>query len=108
MILHDTVTRQRATTVSDGYGNQAADWANPDSADYPASVQPMTNDEDVVDQNRTVTRWRLFLDPTADVTATDRIEWDGDVYEVDGDIERWKRRGRLHHLQAVLMKVTQR
>lgn len=107
MILRDQVVRRRAALVSSGYGNQAPDWPNATSVTYPAEVQPISSTEDVVDQDRTVTRWRLFLDSAADVVATDRIEWDGNTYQVDGDVERWKRRGILHHLEAVLLKVTQ-
>lgn len=112
MILRDQVIRLRAAaSPNDGYGNSKADWNSASSITYPAAVQPMTlrsSNENVVDQSRTVTRWQMFLPPSADVIATDRIEWNGQIFEVDGDIEVWKRRGRPHHIEAVLVKVTQR
>lgn len=111
MNLRDTVIRRRALQTATGYGNTRRDWANATIQPYPAEVQPFpgasSSSEDVVDQNRTTTRWRIFLGPDADLAATDRIEWDGLTYEVDGDVERWKRRGRLHHLEAILIKITQ-
>lgn len=107
MRLHDTVDRLRAPLVGGPYGNQTRDWANATSVTYPAEVQPVSSTEDVVNQQQTITRWRLFLGPTADLEATDRIEWDGDTYEIDGDVERWKRRGAPHHLEAVLMRAEQ-
>lgn len=107
MLLYDKVTRLRADEIDDGYGNKTIDWENADSVEYPAEVQPLSSTEDVADQQRTDTRWRLWLGPAADLVATDRIEWDGEIYEVEGDVERWKQRGQLHHLKAVLMKVTQ-
>jgi hypothetical protein len=108
MILHDRVTRLRGTPTSGGvYGGQDTDWSNPGTAVYPAEVQPISQTEDVAGQQRTQTRWRVFLPPSADVLATDRIVWDGVTYEVEGEVERWKRRGVLHHLEAVLVKVTQ-
>lgn len=111
MILRDTVVRRRAALISGGYGNQQRDWATATSVTYPAVIGPVSTSEDVVDQVRTVTRWRMFLPPSADVVATDRIEWDDGsgvkTFEVDGDVEVWKRRGRRHHLEAALLKVTQ-
>ncbi|BEL07827.1 hypothetical protein Q0Z83_060180 [Actinoplanes sichuanensis] len=107
MQLRDSVIRQRAATVPDGYGNQRPDWSSTDDAAYPADVQPLATDEQVVDEQRTTTRWRLILPATADVIASDRIAWDGDVYEIDGDVQRWKRRGVVHHLEAVLLTVNQ-
>lgn len=107
MLLQDTVVRLRAGTVADGYGNPRRDWTTATEASFPADVQPTASSEDVVDQDRTVTRWRLFLGPYAELLATDRVRWDGAVYEVEGDVERWKRRGVLHHTEAVLIKVTQ-
>ncbi|GAA2516693.1 phage head completion protein [Winogradskya humida] len=107
MILRDRVTRLRAPLVGDGYGNQERDWDQAVAVEYPAGVGPASSTEDVHDQQRTTTRWRVFLPPTADLEATDRVTWDGTTFEVDGDVERWKRRGRLHHVEAVLLKVTQ-
>lgn len=110
MLLSDTVTRRRAPLVAGPYGNSQRDWPNATSVTYPAEVQPVSSTEDVVNQQRTVTRWRMFLGPAADLEATDRIEWDDGTgvgtYEVDGQVEGWKRRGQPHHLEAVLMRVT--
>lgn len=107
MILRDKVTRLRAPLVDGPYGNQTRDWANATAVTYAAEVQPVSSTEEVVNQQRTETRWRLFLGPSADLEATDRILWDGDTYEVDGEVERHKRRGALHHLEAVLLRVEQ-
>ena len=106
MRLSDTVTRLRAPLIAGPYGNEERDWDNaPPGVVYPAEVQPVSSTEDVVNIQQTQTRWRLFLGPDADLEATDRIVWDGDTYEVDGEVERWKRRGTLHHHQAVLLLV---
>lgn len=107
MILHDTVTRLRAELVDGPYGNQQHDWANATSETYPAEVQPMPTSEDVASQQRVTTRFRVLLGPTADIEATDRIVWGGNTYEVDGDVLPWKRRGVLHHYEALLLRVEQ-
>lgn len=105
MILRDQVVQLRAPLVGGPYGGQDRDWGNATPTPRQADVQPVSSTEDVVNQQRTVTRWRLTLYPDRDVEATDRFEWDGDTYEVDGEVERHKRRGALHHYTAVLMRV---
>lgn len=107
MQLADVITRKRAPLVTDRYGKQVRDWSAAASVDYPAEVQPVSSTENVVNQARTETRWRVWLGPSADLAATDRVVWDGVTFEVEGDVERWKRRGRLHHLRAVLVRVAQ-
>jgi hypothetical protein len=72
-------------------------------------MQPLppriTGAEDVVQQDRTVSRWNLFLPPGADMSAKDRWRFNGDDYEVDGEIQRWRIRGREHHAEARLLRV---
>lgn len=107
MILRDQVARLRAPLVAGGYGNQAPDWPHATSVTYPAAVGPLTTSEDVVDQQQTTIRLRLILPASADVAAADRIVWGGQTYEIDGEVVAVKRRGRIHHHEAVLVKVTQ-
>lgn len=106
MIFGDSVTRLRAPLVTGPYGNELYDWPNATSVDYAAEVQPVSSTEDVVNQPQTVTRWRMFLLPDANVKATDRIVWAGLTLEVDGEVEQWRPRGRLHHFEAVLKRVS--
>jgi head-tail adaptor len=105
MLLRDRITRLRAPLISAEYGNNVYDWANADEDEFAAEVEPMSSSEDVVNQQRTETRWRLVLGRTADLVATDRVVWDSVTFEVDGEVERHKVRGILHHLEAVLLRV---
>lgn len=107
MILRDQVSRLRAPLIVAGYGNEALDWPNATSVTYPAAVGPLTTSEDVVDQRQTTTRLRLILPASADAAAADRIVWGGQTYEIDGEVVAVKRRGRIHHHEAVLVKITQ-
>ena len=107
MLLSDSIVRRRAPLVTGAYGKQVRDWAQATSVTYQAEVQPVSSTEDVVNAAETETRWRIWLHPSADLAASDRVVWDGATYEVDGDVERWKERGRLHHLRAVLVRVAQ-
>lgn len=104
MNLTDTVTRQRGTVSDGAHGEPVTDWTTPSTAVYRAEVQPLSTVEALAAQQRTETRWKAFLDYTADVLATDRIVWDGDTYEVDGEPERWKRRAVGHHLELFLIR----
>lgn len=104
-LLADEVTRLRAPLTSAGYGNQARDWSAPASATYPARVSVVSSTEDVSGEPRTVTRWKCTVGPDADLAATDRIEWDSLVYEVDGDVERHKSPRGLHHQTVILKRV---
>lgn len=102
MLLRDTVTRLRGTTGTGSHGEPVIDWSSPATAVYAAEVQPVSTAEALAAQQRTETRWKAFLPYEADVEPTDRIVWDGDTYEVDGDVERWKMNGRGHHLEVFL------
>lgn len=112
MRLRDTGTRLRGVTVTGDYGNNAAlDWAEGTLAkvDMACEMQPLppriTGAEDVVQQDRTVTRWNLFLPPGADMTAKDRWRFNGVDYEVDGEVQSWRRGGRKHHVEARVIRV---
>ena len=91
MILgYHTVTVLRATSTEDAYGNQTPSWATATPTTIGGcSVQPVQGDEQTVGRETVVSRWRLFAPPTADVQATDRVIHDADVYEVDGEVQRW-------------------
>lgn len=104
--LHDTVTILRAEEVSGPYNSTVWDWENATPTEEPASVQQIGSTEDVVLQQRTETLWRVFLRPTADLKATDRIQWDGKDLEVVGEPDRPRQRARVHHVEAVVRAVS--
>lgn len=113
MRLRDTGTRLRGVTVAGDYGNPATiDWTEGtlNKLDLACEFQPepgrRSSEEDVVQQDRVVTRWVLYLPAGADMTAKDRWRFYGIDYEVDGDVEPWRRGGKEHHVEARLIKVT--
>ena len=108
MRLRDTGTRLRGVTVAGDYGNPATiDWTEGtlSKLDLACEMQPESSDEDVVQQDRTVTYWRLFLYAGADMTAKDRFRFASVDYEVLGEVEPWRRGGREHHREARLIRV---
>ena len=109
MRFPDTGTRLRGVTGAGEYGNPAAiDWTEGtlSKVDYPCNFQPDQTTENVQAQQRTETRWRVFLPAAADITAKDRFRFLGVDYEVDGDIERHRIRGAEHHVEFRALKVT--
>lgn len=105
MILKDTLTRLRAPLVTGYGGDKVRDWANATEVTFAAHVEPDQTREVLDNRDVTVTGLRAILPAATDFDATDRARWNGDVYEVDGDIERWRRRGRDHHVEVRLTRV---
>lgn len=105
MILHDSITVQRAPLVSGSYGNSSRNWASPTTADYLVHWSAKSVSEVVGDVARTVTRIMIMGNPDLDIEATDRVVFEGDTYECDGDIMNSYRRGQLRHVRAFLRRI---
>jgi hypothetical protein len=106
VILHDSITVQRAPLVTGSYGNSSRNWAAATSTDYLVHWSAQSVSEVIGDEARTVTRGKIFGGPDLDLEATDRVLFDGDTYEVDGDVMRSYRQGQLHHIRAFLRRIT--
>ncbi|MDP5182175.1 hypothetical protein QOZ88_05960 [Blastococcus sp. BMG 814] len=111
-MFHQQVTRLRGVSVTDRYENTTLDWSNPARLIVNGvSVQPRARTETTTD-GRTVlvSGWWLCTAPGVDVdlTAADRVEHDGLVLEVDGDVARWPDPDGdgVHHVEAALRRVT--
>lgn len=102
---HTLIIRD-APLVSDGKGNQIRDWANATSVTAQGWIQPLSSDEQVLNQERVVSRWRLFLEPSAVASATSRIVWNGKTFQVDGEVQAWDTGYGVHHHEAFLRLVT--
>jgi hypothetical protein len=103
--LHDTITRLRAPLVSAGYGNSARDWSAATGTEFTVHWSARAVSEVVGDEPRTVTRGKILGGPDLDLEASDRVLFDGDTYEVDGEIMRSYRQGQLHHVRAMLRRI---
>lgn len=74
------------------------------------NIQPSIQTE-AADEARTaiVTGWHAQSAPgtAPDIGALDRIEWDGKLLEVVGEVARWPDPlGGLHHIEFDLMRTT--
>lgn len=105
MKLRDTITRLRGTVTTGPYGADHIDWTTPGELAMACEFQPMTTDEEVALQQRTESFWRVFLPAGADVLATDRLRFNGVVYEIDGEPRRWRLNGSEHHVELVVTRV---
>lgn len=105
MILSDRVTvKRREQTGEDDYGLPIYDDVE---TIYPAEVRPLSSTETVAAGQQVTTRFRVFLPPSAvDVTPSDALRWRERDYEAEGSVEPHLARGRLHHFEAVMKRVT--
>lgn len=111
VLFGEAVTLVRAPLKVDKYGNTTSerDWANATRTPYPGlMVQPDSSSEAAGDRPTVITGWRLITPKGRDFPAlpTDRVEWDGLTLAVDGEVGRFRVRGRLHHVEARLKRVS--
>lgn len=113
-----TLTVLRAPFKTDTYGNDdiERDWDAATRTDWEGcSVQPTGADEYVVDREAVVVRYRAFCpgskpipspvegEEPSPAVSTDRVEWKGEQYYVDG-AEFWDFEP-LGHTDLLLRKV---
>jgi hypothetical protein len=105
--------RLRAPLVATGDGSLEPNWGRPESewskVTYWGSLQPVGSREDLVSQNRVesthVSRW----EPGADITALDRVRYNGKDFTVDGEPLDWsdvELYGQEAHWKAFLKRIT--
>lgn len=113
LLFHQTAVRVRAGTKLDRAGNEIPDWS-PEAVDRlpldRLNIAPRTSEEDRDESGpRVVTGWWLQTSPgrDADITAADRIEFDGLLCEVEGDVARWPDpfTGAVHHVKVALQRA---
>lgn len=113
-MFHQAVTVVRPGQRTDRGGNTAPDWspgAVTRTEVQELSVQPSVQSEVVGDTRTTViTGWHVLSAPgtAPDVRASDRIEYDGLVCEVVGEVARWPNplEGGVHHVEWQMRRAT--
>lgn len=111
MILHDTVRLVWYVPVvppqEDSHGNAIT---TPKVATVPAEVIALDTDATVsAGMELVITRYRVVFAATVDLPADPgavKFLWKEVAYAVDGSIERHTIRGRLHHYEAIIKRVT--
>lgn len=88
-------------------GSDMPDWENADRLVISqCSVQPSTTTLDQEGRVLGISEgMNAYLPPEADVLASDRIEYEGDVYIIDGEPKRQKSAsGNLNHIALSLRR----
>lgn len=102
MILgSDTVTVLRGRTR-----NTSGDLVGDDTSTEVTgcSVQPSGATESTDRGELLITNATAYLPPGTDILPTDRVQWLGDVYAVNGPPSRWRdETGAEDHVQAQLL-----
>ena len=100
MLGPHTITVVRAATTASDYGNRPVlDWSNTTDTDVPGcSVQPAPGSMTTVDRDSFITRMQAYVPASADLRSTDRVVFNGDTYDVDGDVLRWDFPGLAHQV----------
>ncbi|MFF0389675.1 hypothetical protein ACFYS8_13430 [Kitasatospora sp. NPDC004615] len=113
-IFHQHAVRIRPGTRTDRGGNTVPDWS-PEAVDRlpisRLSVQPTAQIERVgPDRDEAITGWHVLSAPgtAPDVRSTDRIEYDGLLCEVVGEVARWPNpvTGSTHHVEWQMTRAT--
>lgn len=89
-MISEAVTRQRAGTTTDRYGNTVLDWTNPDEdAIDGCAFAPTSTSEDYDQRAAVIQVPMLYAPPGADINAADRIVFRGTTFEVNGEPATW-------------------
>lgn len=109
-MLPHRITITSPGRVDDGYGNEVLSYDPADGAtvreNVPAYVRPAPASEDVVDRNAVTAAWQVHCNDL-DVTALDRVAYDGTAYDIDGQPNVWRTipGGRPGHSKFLLRRV---
>ncbi|MFE9099850.1 DUF6093 family protein [Actinomadura geliboluensis] len=103
-VLSDEIVIVRAPLLT-GYGNSLVyDWANATRTTVAAGLQPGNSIEQTGARDKVTTFYTVFVAAGTDVKVTDRVEWGGRTWEVDGEPKAWPQpeTGTTHHIQFTL------
>ena len=102
-----TVNYLEAPVVTGYGGTQVRDWTKKTSRRMRCSVQPVSSSEDNADRETIITRWRWRwpMSSPVPVTSEGRVEWLGQVMDIDGDIEEWRPERPRHGHRAAFLRM---
>lgn len=102
-MLSETATVVRYAASTDEYGNTVPGAETRTS--YPARLEQLRADELVRDRDTVITDWRAFLPAGTDITAYDRLEARGHLFEVAGLPNEHRTPAGAHHVEVLLRWV---
>lgn len=89
--LGQTITVVRPTWVVDAYGDLQPSGPPTRHDIAPCAIAPRSSG-DITEPARqgVVVGLTVYAPPGADIEPTDQIEYDGDLFDIDGDVGRWR------------------
>jgi len=106
----DTVTRLRATVVTDDRNNSAPDWSVAVASSLVITgcrVQPVSSEEFMENRSGSRVDYRLLTPPGSDITFLDRVTFSGLTFEVVGDPRAHRSpSGVASHDEVLLRRMT--
>jgi hypothetical protein len=113
-MFNQAAVRIRAGVKTDRGGNTIPDWS-PTAVDRLTvtglNIQPASQAERADEERDTaITGYRVqSTEGTApDIKATDRIEWNGQTFAIDGEVALWPDlfTDTAHHIEFVMVRAT--
>ena len=91
----------------DDRGTMVPDWSQPPASRTPVygcSVQPGASTEDLLGRQNVTVRWTVWAPEGTVVDAHQGVEWQGVVYQVDGEPLSWRSpSGAVSHVVLLLV-----
>jgi hypothetical protein len=104
-LLHQEATIHRySTAAADRYGNAQPTYTA-DENTYACRIVEGSSTEDTLGRNSTVSTATGYFDTSADLDTLDRIEVDGEVWEIDGRPTLRHDAVGPHHYEASLRRI---
>ena len=103
---NQTITVVRAKTTTTSRGSEVPDWTNTEKTTVTGcSIQPastsLSQDGRVLGIND---GWTAYVPEGTDAKAGDRIEFDGQTFEINGAPRKWTGPSRTSHIQLNLVR----
>jgi hypothetical protein len=104
-LLADTITVYPVTQGDDkGYGSHSKTKGS--AVILRAQVEPVSVKEDESGRDTFTTEYVAFTLPSAALTGTSEVVWDGDSYEVVGEPKQFNSLlGGPHHFETLIRRV---
>lgn len=104
LLIHEITVVVPAWT-EDRYGNREKDWTNATRFTTAGRMAQRSRTEIRGHQETDVTDWICYLGPDAAVGPLDRLEWNGNTYEIAGQPNYAYGRHSLHHVEVPCDRV---
>lgn len=101
-LMPHTVTILRAATTTDRYGNEVRDWATATRTTSRAWLEQQKGSENTADRDQQRSTWLLILPLGVEISGSDRVEYEGDTFDVVGPPATYYSVRGPHHIEAEL------